>query len=428
LKKRFLSPEIQNHLWILIATAFAAPFSAVMVLLTKRLVDLETAGIMQYAYAVAFNFGVLIVFSVSQIQVVDVREEYSFKTYLNTRVITAALTSVVFVVFLFITGQSGLQLSVLLLYYLIVLVDFYFNVYTIDFHQKGMIRVTGRMRASGFAAILLSYISITYFTKNVILAMSVAVMAILLSYLIWVWCYRKRYAAPRTKVDFSAIKRLLIASAPVFVLTFITTFLATSPNIFLGEFTTMETVAIFAILLTPGALFLVFLHAVLLGDPLPKLSEAFASGDLKKFSRFLHILLLLAVAGAVPFLTVVYFVGIPFLSWLYNEDLSSYLVQLMVVCGGTICYALTPIIGMTLIIMKRQRAYMYSSIAVGATIGPLVAVLVWLYGINGAMYSYFLVNAPLSLMLYTIFRKALRTERLKKEIKNPVEVSTETQY
>ena len=411
MKKRFLSPEIQNHLWIIIATALAAPFSAIMVLVTTRLIDLETGGIMQYSYAVAFNFGVLMVFSVSQIQVVDVREEYSFRTYLNTRAITVALTSVVFLVFVLLTGQTGIQLAVLLCYYLIVLIDFYFNVYTSDFHQKGMIRVTGRMRASGFGAILIAYITIAFFTRNVVFAMSVAVSFILLSYLIWVWFYRKRYAATREKADFAAIKKLLTAAAPICVLTLISTFLASAPNIYLGEFTTMETVAIFAILLTPGALFMVFLHAVLLGDPLPKLSEAFASGNLKKFSRNLHILLLLAVAGAIPFLAVVYFAGIPFLSWLYNQDLSSYLLQLMLVCSGTIFYALTPVIGMTLIIMKRQRTYMYISIAVGAVVGPTVAVMVYNYGINGAMYSYLMVYTPLSLLLYLTFRRVLRKEK-----------------
>jgi len=421
MKKRFLSPEFQNHLWIIIATAFAAPFSAVMVLVTTRLIDLETAGMMQYAYAVAFNFGVLIVFSVSQIQVVDVKEEYSFRTYLNTRVITAALTTVVFLVFALVSGQGGFQLTILILYYLIVLTDYYFNVYTIDFHQKGMIRVTGRMRASGFAAILVSYISLAYFTRNVVLSLSVSAVAILVSYMAWVWFYRKRYAGPRTKFDFSAVKKLLIASLPILILTFVTTFLATAPNIYLGQFATMDIVAIFAIMLTPGALFQVFMHALLLGAPLPQLSEAYASGDLHKFSRNLHILLLFAGVAAIPFLAVVYLIGLQFLSWLYNQDLSLYFTQLMTVSVGMIFYTVTPIIGMTLIIMKRQRAYMFASVAVGAIVGPAVAVLVWLHGINGAILSYMTVFAPMSLVLYIVFRRALRKE-LGKEQKISAEI------
>ena len=408
--KRFLSPEFQNHLWILIATVIAAPFSAIMVLVTTRLIDLETAGMMQYANAVTFIFSVLIVFSVNSIQMVDVREEYSFKTYLQTRTITAALTTVVLFAFIFVVGLDGKQMSVILLYYFIFLIDTYANVFATDFHQKGKIRIMGRMRASGFSLVLASYVTLAYLTRDVVLSLLVAGVLLLFSYVIWIWFYRSHFGSIRTRFDFSKIKRLIVTVLPLIILTFIAAFLANAPSIYLGQFDSMETVAIFAIILTPGALFQVLLHALFFGAPLPQTSEAYASGDLKRFLKRIHALILLTAAFTIPFLIIIYFLGVPLLSWLYNTDLSPYFRQLIFVSVGALFLTLTPIIGLPFIIMRRQKVYMFSYIAVGAVAGPVVAVLVRLYGISGAMLSNLIVFAPLSVVLYIIFRRALRVE------------------
>jgi len=412
-KKRFLSHEFQNHLWIFIATAISAPFSAIMVLITARLISLESAGMMQYANAVAAIFSVLVIFSISYIQSVDVREEYSFKTYLETRTITAALTTIILFVFIVVVGLDVFQSAVLLLYYFIFLTDSYANVFTTDFHQKGKIRITGRMRASGFSIILVSYIIIAYLTHDVIISLLVAGVLFLINNVAWIWFYRSHFGAIRTKVNLSAVKRLILAALPIVVLIFIMTFLAGAPNIYIGQFDSMGMVAIFAMILTPGAFFQMLLHALFFGAPLPVTSEAYASGDLKRFSFRIHALLILTVIVAVPFLIVVYFIGIPVLSWLYNIDLTSYQIQLLFVSTGAIFLTLGPIIGMALIIMKRQKIYMYSYIAVGAVAGPAVAVLVWLYGINGAMLSNLIVFAPLTFLLYVIFRRALKSDATK---------------
>jgi len=131
------------------------------------------------------------------------------------------------------------------------------------------------------------------------------------------------------------------------------------------------------------------------------------SGNLKRFSRLFHLLIYLTLLLVIPFMAVVYFFGVPLLSWIYNVDLSAYFTQLMLVSAGAVFFTLGPLIGMSLIIMKRQRVYMYSYIVVGAVSGPVAAVLVWMYGISGAMLSNLIVFAPLSVLLYVVFRRVL---------------------
>jgi O-antigen/teichoic acid export membrane protein len=224
-------------------------------------------------------------------------------------------------------------------------------------------------------------------------------------------------------MDFNNIKRLMATVLPVFILTFIMTYLSYAPNIYLGEFRDSETVAIYAILITPAALFQVLLHTLFFGAPLPHTSEAYASGQLKRFSKRIHVLLLLVVATALPFMAVTYFLGITLLSWLYSTDFSPYLKQLMLISTGGLFTTTAPIIGMALIIMRKQKAYMYSFISVGMVSGPLVGFLVWQYGLDGAVLSNLIIFAPLTVLAYIVFRRLLYKEIASTGLNSPKPLS-----
>ncbi|MDR2572635.1 MAG: hypothetical protein LBD23_20405 [Oscillospiraceae bacterium] len=408
--KKFLSPEFQNHIWILISTIIAAPFMSVLVLITTRLVDLETAGMLYFAASVTSLFIVFAVFSVNQIQMVDVREENKFIEYLGFRTATSAAATLAIILYLVVAGYEWQQTTVILLYYIFLLIDAYANVFMTDFHQKGMIRIMGRMRASGFAASLIAFFLVVYTTRDVTISLMVAGVLLTGIYMAWIWTYKRHFGAIRVKADYLAIKRLAASAFPVLVLTLIMTYLGYAPSIYLGTFDSYEKVAIYAILITPSALYLILVHALLLGAPLPQTSEAYASGQLKRFSKRIHVLLFIGIIMAIPFLAVTYIIGILLLSWLYDTDLSTYLRQLMLVSAGGVFTTATPIVGMALIIMRKQKAYMYSYLAVGAVAGPLVGVLVWRYGILGAAFSNLVVFAPLTIVVYIVFRCTLRRE------------------
>ena len=411
--KKLLSPEFQNNLWMLIATLMFAPFSAIMVLITTRLIGLETAGMMQYAVAVTAILVQIVLFSTNQIQMVDVREQYCFRTYLGFRTLTAAFASLILILFFLVAGFEQNQAIIILLYFFIFLTDGYANVFMTDFHQKGKVRIMGRMRASGFAGVLVAFFITVSITHNVILSLLAAGILLLIIYIMWIWFYRKNFGAVRVKYDFHAIKRLGFAVTPILVLTFAMNFLIAAPSIYLGEFDTIDMVAILAMLLAPAQLFMVLVHALALGSPVPETSDAYTSGELVRFKRRIHAKLLFAFGMAIPFVAFTYFFGVPILSWLYDTDLSPYIRHLVITSVGGIFMTATPIIGLSLIIMQTQKQYMYAYIAVSLITGPLVAVLVWLHGLYGAVFSNLIVFAPMSILLYIVFRYMLRREMLR---------------
>jgi len=413
-KEKSLSTEFQNHFWTVISEGIAAAFLPVLILVTTRFVGLEPAGMISYAAAVTIIFHVFITFSAHNIQRVDVREEFCFREYLGFRTATAAAATAAVILFLVIAGFDRLQTLIILFYYFIFLTDAFADVFMGDFHQKGMIRIMGRIRASGFFIALTAFCVMAYTTHDVMTSLLTAGMLMFIVYFMWIRFYRSHFSPIRAILDFSTIKRFIVIMLPVLVLTFIQTYLISAPRIFLGTFDVYEMVAIYSILFTPAAMYNLLLYTPLFGSPMPRTSEAYASGQLKRFYRRIHVMLLIMAAAFIPYIAITWFFGVPLLSWLYNVDLAPFKNQLLWVSIGGIFIPATTFIGTILIIMRKQKAYMYSHIIVGAIVGPLAGVLVWLGGINGAAYSNLVIFLPLSIVVYVIFQYIIR-RKLKKE-------------
>jgi len=303
-----------------------------------------------------------------------------------------------------------MQTSIILLYFFIFLIYAFANVFMIDLHQKGMVRITGRMRMTGFCAALLAFFLAVILTRDALLSLLLAGVFSLVTYVFWIWIYRERFGPIRIKPDISAIKRLVVTVAPILVITFIQTYLSNAPKLLLGEFNTYETVAVFSFLIFPALLYQMVLNMMLFGAPLPQVSEDYANGQFRRFSKRIHTQLLIVAVVFIPFLAFTYFFGIPLLSWLYDTDLASYKRQLMLLSAGGFFITAGPYIGMLLIIMRKQKAYLYSFIAVGAVSGSILGFLIWQFGIDGAALSNLVVFAPLTVLVYVVFRRTLYHE------------------
>jgi len=403
-KKGFLSPEFQNHLWMVISSGAFVLVTTLMTLIATRLINLETAGVVAYAIALSNLLVTLIVFNANYYQIIDTREEFSFREYLGFRTITAALTSLGLLLFLLVTGHDRTSFAIIVLCFFIYLVDAYGNVFMCDFQQKGMVRFGARTRAFASFAAVAAFSLIMFIRQDVISSLALAGVAISIVWIVWVWVKREHFGAIRVKIDMSAIKSLIVKVFPIFVPFIANVYLINAPKYYLEAFVSNESVAVYAILVLPGAMFLLLVHTLLFGAALPITSEMFASGDFGRFLKRIHMQMLFIAAMAVPFLAAVYFLAPWFLSLLYGIDIYPYRELILLISTGSVFVTAAPVVGMALTIMRRQKVYMYSLTIPGAVFGAVVFLLVRQYGMDLAVYSNLIIFAPLTVIVYTVFR------------------------
>jgi len=385
-------------------------------------VDFETAGMVAYAAALSAVLVSFVLFNVNSYQITDVRQEFNFKIYFALRTITTTLTCLVLFSFLLIERFNRIQTNIILLFFFIFLVDAYANVFKSDLHQKGMVRLVARMRALSFSLTLIVFVIAILITHEVTIALASAGAVMFVVNIVWVYCYRGHFGKIHVEFDFQAIIRLTKMVFPMFMTLSLSVYLINAPKYYLEMFLTSESVAMYAILFFPAGMFQIVMTTMFFGAPLPDTSELYASGELKRFLRRIHQQLMLVTATALPYLLITYFLGVPVILWLYNTDISMYFRELILITASGLFITVSPIIGMALIIMRRQKQYLYAFATVSALTSPIVIILVQKYGLVGAAIVNFVVFAPTSVLLYAVFRVTLNREMLKSTIGKQTEV------
>jgi len=404
----FCTQDFQNQFWTVIAIGAFSLFPTLLVFLVTRQVGLMHAGTLVFAFALSELPVTLTAFAIRPFQSVDVIQEIHFNAYFGLRTICALCASIGYAIYLLIADFDTKQLVVIILIYFMALTNIYTDVFMGDLQQKGKMHVAGKMQASCYIAALLASLTVLIVTSSLIATLVVACLVIFVGYILWIWIYRKHFGAIRVKIDFHAIKRLMIRAVPLVIAGFIMAFLVNAQKFYLEAYFSAEYVAVYGFLLIPVGLFNIICTGFFSGSISTKTAEVWAFGDVKRFKRRVNLQLLTAVGLFIPFLLCVYFFGIPLLSWILATDLSPFRVQLMLLSFGGMTRAPLYVINPMLIVFLKQRVILVCILVVAVTIGPLMWWLVSQYGLSGAAYSTIVLYAPFSVVCYVIYRIALK--------------------
>jgi len=378
------------------------------VLITTRWVGLAEAGMVSFAAAVAVLVNGIITFNVRIFQSSDVGKEFSLHTYLGLRICTALL-SVIFIASFVLVGNFDTQrLIVILLFYLMFLCTGFADVFMGDLQQKTKMRVAGRIMVCSFGLNLIVFAFTIFVSGSLIISLISSCIVTFFSYVAWIWFYRNDFGPIRVRYDISAIKILLKKVLPLFFAGLIGSYLYNMQKYYLGFLETDESVATITILLMPGTALQMLCAAIFGGAEMTKTAVIYASGNLKSLSKRINGQLLAAVAISIFFLLCVYIFGLPLLAWLFATELSTYMLELMIVSIGGALFSVNIALGSAAIVMRLQKAHFIITLVVAVIVAPLMWVIVARYGINGAAFTNLAFLAPLSIALYVICRVKVR--------------------
>ena len=401
------SPEFQNYLWTFLASGMSAVYVAMMVLITARVVGIAEAGMVSFSIATIRIFSYIIL-AVRSFQSTDIRQEYSLNTYVGMRICSVVFASAFFLLFILISRFDTSRTFLLLLFYFVYLVDGIADVFMGDLQQKGKMRVAGRMRATSFGLSLLASAAIMYITQSLIVPVIFSGIVVFITYIVWIWCYRRHFVQLRVKFDVPAIKKLASTGGPVLITTVAYIYLLNAQKYYLGFFDSDESVAIITMLMQPVTMLNLFLGSFFAGAELTKTAETYIFGDKKLFSRRIHRQLSLAASFAAVFLLCCFTFGIPLLSWLYNVYLFPFTREFtMIALLGAVFAIFMPLSGGTMA-MRQQKVCMYVMLVMATWASAIMWFMVSGHGITGAVISNLLIYIPLVVAYFAVYRTGLR--------------------
>lgn len=402
-----------NFLWNAVGGVLNAGQSVFLLIVITRVCGLEAAGIFSIAFATGNLFLYLGNYGVRNYQVSDLSEKYSFHDYLRHRLCTVLLmlaAAAVYTAWSAKTGNySNYKTSCVLAMCVCKAVDCLEEVFEGRYQQKGRLDRSGKLVTFRLLVSIGGMIAVLLVTRDLLTAVWWGVFLAAAASALIIWRYRETAAFERTAFSFSGIAGLMRECFPVCAANFLSFYLINEPKYAIDAAMDETAQACYNFIAMP--VFVIQLLNMFLYQPmLIRMTASWENGRKKEFlGYFGRICGALALISA-PILLAAWILGIPVLSWLYATDLSALRTELLLIMTGGIFLAFNGFYCAVLTIMRRQREIPLTYLA-GAVLSLVsTPVMVRESGIVGAVLSFVLVMAAVTVLLTAQFAFALRNK------------------
>lgn len=393
-------------MWNTASGLINAAQSAVILIFISHLLSKTDVGIFTIAYALGNLFSTMGKYGVRNFQVTDIKNQYSFRDYINARVLSSfgvMLLMILYIVLQFCMGKyTGMKSVTILLICLWKMIDTGEDVFYGMYQQQGRLDIgarcyTIRLAVSTVLFCLLLLLKTPLFLSSLIVFLiSLASSVFLIIRTMPQFSQNKELSHFLPELSQSS-KELLKACLPLFLGTSLSIFVGNAPKYLIDWYLDDNTQAVFGYIMMPAFVIMVlnqFIYQPIIRD----LGELWISGKLNAFVK--RVFKQYITVGALTVLVIIagVIVGIPILSVMYNCDLSGYRPEFAVILLGGGFYALVSFIMVPLTAMRRQKIVSYGFIAVSLLSIVLGRSLVLWKGVMGASVLYLLLNILLTVI------------------------------
>lgn len=402
-----------NFLWNAVGGVLNAGQSVFLLIVITRVCGLEAAGIFSIAFATGNLFLYLGNYGVRNYQVSDLSEKYSFHDYLRHRLCTVLLMLAAAAVYTAWSAKTGnyshYKTSCVLAMCVCKAVDCLEEVFEGRYQQKGRLDRSGKLVTFRLLVSIGGMIAVLLVTRDLLTAVWWGVFLAAAASALIIWRYRETAAFERTAFSFSEIAGLMRECFPVCAANFLSFYLINEPKYAIDAAMDETAQACYNFIAMP--VFVIQLLNMFLYQPmLIRMTASWENGRRKEFlGYFGRICGALALISA-PILLAAWILGIPVLSWLYATDLSALRTELLLIMTGGIFLAFNGFYCAVLTIMRKQREIPLTYLAGAVLSLAATPVMVRESGIIGAVLSFVLVMAAVTVLLTAQFAFALRNK------------------
>ncbi len=402
-KKLFL----KNFIWNSLGTGINSFNSLFFLIIVTRVNDIQTAGIFSIAYATATILYTLAMYSGRLCQVTDIKNKIKDNDYIVTRFLTCILMLIGATGFLLFKQYSGFKTTIFALLAIFKGLEAFSDI------LYGVMQKNDLLYKSGMSLSLKGFIGIAAFlvvdliTRDLRLACLSVIIVNLVILIVYDYLMISKKLIESDKVNKENVFSIIKSEFFVFVNSFAGIYILNAPKYAIDSFLTEDIQAIYGYIMMPATVMTLFTQFIVMPF-LGNLKELYEQNKLKEIEKItLKIKLIVIAFGAFAVLAA-FLLGPEFLGLIYGLDLTAYRMNLCVIIGSYIFYAISYINLVTLTTIRHTFVqfviYIISMIVAFAGSNILVGNLN--LGINGATYSC-TTTLAFQFVLYTIVTKVI---------------------
>ena len=366
--------------------------SVLILMIISRVLGDYDAGVFTIAWAVGNLYLNIGKYGMREMQATDVTHKYSFKTYLNSRIISTAVmmaVSIGYVLYSAVTiGYETSKTIIIILICFLKAVDSIEDVYQGQQQLNGRLDVAGKCYSVRLTVTILAYVITLFVCRDLLIAtaISLGISCVAAAYLLFLTAPVAKGKDGKAKDK--GVTALFVDCFRLFLATFLAFYMINAPKFSIDALMSSEAQADYGYISMP--VFLIGLVGQFIYMPIIKgMADNYTKGDKKavvkeiiKQTVYLVVLTILIMAGT-------YLLGIPLLSLFFKKDLSMYKTGLLVLMAGGSLLAYSNFARTVLTLMRKQwwviSAYALGSVFEFCLAGQFIAK----DGIFGGCMIYF---------------------------------------
>lgn len=373
-----------DFFWNMCASIVYSFQSAILLFVVTRISGLFVAGIFSISYIVSQTFAVVGSYSMRNYQVSDMKNKYSYGTYIYSRIISTIVMFVTCMVYSLLEGYTGEKLVLIAILCVYRAVDGYEDVYHGEMQKRNRLDVASRIVTYRIVISSAIFAIGVLCTNNIIFSTALlTISAVLLSW--GMNAVAISVMDMQQKPQKNQVWKLLFEVAPICIGAFLYSYLVNSPKYAIENILSDDMQTIFNIIFMP-----VFVINMLSSFVFkPYVARMGIYWNEKKQKEFIKLLLL--QVGCVMGITAIvmlagFILGIPVLEFIYGVDLKQYkLLFMMLLAFGGIT-ALDAFALIVLTVMRLQNVVLVSYI---------VSLIVDVIFMNSLVIKYHMMGAGL---------------------------------
>lgn len=389
----------KNFLWNIIGSTLCAFNSLFFMIVVTRINGEDVAGLFTFAFSTACLFYIIGIYSGRTYQVTDNDKLVSDSDYIYSKFITCLIMIISGITFCFFKNYNSSKFMVILgLTIFKSLEAFSEGIYAIIQKNEQLYKVGISLFFKAVIGLFI-FIIIDLFTKNILYSVLGVIFINLLIIILYDLKNLKVVGFKLKRFNKLSIKTILIGGFYTFAFTILTQYVINAPRYSIDNFFADKYQTIFGIIIMPSTL-IALLAQFVIQPYLTKLKESLSLSK-REFNKVTMKLSLSLFLMGIVCIVVAYFLGIPVLEFVYNIELSDYLLELLMIIFGATLYGITVVLSSSLIIIRNTFSQLIIFLIV--TVFDLVFsdILVKKYLIMGASSTY-LLTMLLLLILYII--------------------------
>lgn len=396
----------KNFIWNTIGTGFNSFNSLFFLILVTRINGIENAGIFSIAYATATILYTLALYSGRLCQVTDIENRIKDKDYIANRAFTCFIMIIGASIYLGIKRYTLFKTGVFVALAIFKGLEAFSDILYGVMQKNGVLYKAGMsLTAKGFIGLLLFGI-IDYFTKNLIFACAFLVIINFMILVIYDYLIvSKKLIDTASKVNRDNVLSILKSEFFVFVNSFAGIYILNAPKYAIDSYLTENLQAIYGYIMMPATVMTLFTQFIVM-PVLGKLKDLYEKKDFKAFKSLIFKIKLIVLAFGAFAVLAAFLLGPEFLGLIYGVKLTDYRMNLCVIIGSYIFYAISYInlVQLTTVRHTFVQFVIYVISMVIALIGS--KLLVSNFGINGATFSC-TTTLAIQFIMYSIVTKVI---------------------